>query len=490
VRTLQRQITALGWLNLVCFALAAWLSYGLAAAVPNIRDNVVGPAWLADRRIWTIVIAVPLLISSVVFVRLLVVLARADVDASVLPRVFRWSCLFAAVSVFATPVVVLDFWFYAVWGRMVAAGQNPYLEVVPVSMLAGTPFQRFTTQHMPYGPLWAVISGGAAWLSGHSALALAFILKLVFAGAWMASLLLIRSLTAHLPLRTQAVSMAMFGWLPLSVNQTVAEGHNDIVMVLFVLLWIWCLRRAHPVSASAFLALSVLTKYATAPLFAFDALHAWLSRRRISAYIPSAIAAAVIAGALALPFFHSLDAFSGTREVSEWHFYTPDVAVWALEEMTIEASWIRRAVRLSFPLMALVAMVRYVQTRDETRLLGAVSWTLAAILFSVIGHLWPWYLVWLLGVAVLVPWSALTRFAIGVCLVAPFVILPRTVAEEAGPFLKYRLPTLVMYALVLAWFIWVPRRWLSLEPVAAEASHGPPHHPPAAVLSNADGPAE
>jgi hypothetical protein len=205
----------------------------------------------------------------------------------------------------------------------------------------------------------------------------------------------------------------------------------------------------------------VLTKYATAPLFVYDLLHSWLSRRRISAYLPAAAVAVIISVALAAPFFHSRDALSATSNEGGYHVYTPDVGVWALEEMTTHVGWLRRAVRLSFPFIAVLAMVRYLQTQDETRFLMAILSVLAAILFSVIGHAWPWYFVLLLGVAALVPASAMTRWVIGVCLVAPFVILPRTIAPLASDFMKYQLPSLVMYVIALTWFFFVPRRWLA-----------------------------
>ena len=48
---------------------------------------------------------------------------------------------------------------------------------------------------------------------------------------------------------------------------------------------------------------------------------------------------------------------------------------------------------------------------------------LSAIMFTWLGHVWPWFYVWLLPFAALLPNRLLARFVIGAAMVAPFSIL-------------------------------------------------------------------
>ena len=105
--------------------------------------------------------------------------------------------------------------------------------------------------------------------------------------------------------------------------QAVAEGHNDIIMVFFVLLWLYGLKTEKRIFASLSLAASVLIKYISAPLFFLDFLHArYISQINIKKYILQFIAAGILMLAIFGMFYRSLDFFSYLKRVrpleGEW----------------------------------------------------------------------------------------------------------------------------------------------------------------------------
>src|SRR5262249_8190750 len=195
-------------------------------------------AWSAVLAIW-IGLAV---VSAAVLVLTVVLRNGLQSAASGLPRlVLRWSYAHAAVCALAWPVFTQDLWLSAVWGRMIAAGANPFHDHFTSATLAGLPLDHFPMP-MSYGPLWGLLSGGVMLIAGESSFPAAALFKAVIGGLWIASLKLVFRLTEELPQNERCVALLLFGWLPAGVSQSLAEGHNDIAMVALVLVWLLLLR--------------------------------------------------------------------------------------------------------------------------------------------------------------------------------------------------------------------------------------------------------
>jgi alpha-1,6-mannosyltransferase len=115
------------------------------------------------------------------------------------------------------------------------------------------------------------------------------------------------------------------------------------------------------------------------------------------------------------------------------------------------------AVQAIFPLVTLWTLWRYSQspTRENFRL--AVAGIMLSVLFVAAGHVWPWYVIWLLAAAALVPSSTTFTWTTGVALGAPVILLPWTVYPRASEFVRFQVPSLVVYATALAWTLWLGR---------------------------------
>ncbi|MGH7505527.1 MAG: hypothetical protein ACRELX_07735 [Longimicrobiales bacterium] len=503
-RAVRRTIAALGIVNVVVMAGYVAASYGFARLAPfgtpepiearafdRLADAVApagsavhaflrGDTALADPSAFFNVYASFLLVPSIVFVALLAVLSRRReaLNDPLARSLFRWAAAFAVVLAFAHPVLVQDFWLSAGWGRLIARGVNPYYVNLDPQVTAGLPLD-YLGLLMTYGPLWALVAGAVMAVAGAGPFVAGLLFKASLACAWIGALALVAHLLRTRPAADRCVGMAIAGWLPLGAFQIVAEGHNDVGMVLLLLLWLALLERGRHLAGTVSLAASVLVKYLSAPLFLLDLLHTIRSRgKRWTAYLPYAAAAALLGLVVFGIFFRSPAFFASTAHMADWHFFTPrdgvvttgrllgiEPSLGSLGGMLVAALAI--GVQGFFLLLLAYGVWRYWRTPAPESFRYAVLTMTAGILFGVVGHIWPWFLAWGLVIAALHPASAITRWTTGVALAVPFPLVHWTAFP--GPD-QLVIVTPAMYLFAVAWFLLAPRRWFGTDKAAAHCS--------------------
>src|SRR5262249_1451515 len=152
-------------------------------------------------------------------------------------------------------------------------------------------------------------------------------------------------------------------------------------------------------------------KYVTGPLVVVDALVAWrmhkLSwRQLILRYIAPGLLALAVFGL----FFRSMEFFEGARVISAWNFLQPRDAIAALE-MTFHISLFpaAHAVRIIFAVIpAYYFVALFKQPNPETTVKASLA-LLTTISLVGIAHVWPWYLIWTIAFAALLPTWWLSR---------------------------------------------------------------------------------
>jgi alpha-1,6-mannosyltransferase len=346
----------------------------------------------------------------------------SDADAHAAQLMLRWSIAFAAANFVAYPLFTQDFWLSAAWGRMIAAGINPFHTLFGDADLIGLPLDHFAMT-MSYGPLWAVISAVVAFIACGNPIAMGLLFKLLIAAAWIWALLLVDRIQCDKPARERCLAVALFGWVPLGVSQSIAEGHNDIVMIAPALLWFLLLVRNSRWAPLA-LAASVLCKYATAPLVLIDLIHAFRCERLTPLQYLRRMLPAALLGLLVLAlFFRSMAFFDGVRLVSEWYFLRPSEAVSGLEQLIgLPLRPLHLIALAVFPVVAVYWLAAAVRDTSLATLTKATVALVAAIMFGALSHLWPWYLVWGVAFGALLPQWWVSRFIAGVALLIPFAL--------------------------------------------------------------------
>lgn len=395
--------------------------------------------------------------------------ARASLHDGHVRAVWRWSVVFAVLCIPAVPVLVPDFWLSVAWGRTLAAGINPYYDV-PASATSWLPIDA-PIMHMTYGPLWAYVSAAVMKLTAGHALWGALGFKVVLAALWVALLALVRLLVRDRPPFEQVVALVMVGWIPIGVVQTVGDGHNDVAMVAGALLWLHWRRSGRPVAATVALTASVLFKYVSAPLFIVDLLyrepHESRDARRFAlAYLARGAIAAVVTAAAFAPVFRGLDFFASTTDVHGGRFFLPSDAVLALGTLThLPLRPLAYVAVGIFPALTAVALYRYLRDGGSARLPEAAAAVMLSMLLVGSSHAWPWYVLWYVAFAAIIPTSWHGRWALGLALLMPYPLLVWTVAPFATDYKKFHLPSLLAYGSAVVVFLWV--RWRTPKPVAA-----------------------
>ena len=430
-----------------------------------VARSLSGDGPMGDPRRFSLSYGLPLAAITVVALATLVFLQRypQSVNERTPRQLITWAGIFAVVMAFAVPVLVPDFWLSFAWGRTLWWGGNPYY-AVPAQAVHDLPFDA-PILRATYGPLWLHLSWLVSRVTLGSVLWGTIVFKTLLVAAWIGTLLLLDQLLRAASVVHRCMALVVVGWLPLGVVQTVGDGHNDVFMVAAILGWVLLLEQGRGMAASISLTLSVLVKYVSAPLFLLDLLHQpngqgprHVLAERIRNYLPRALVVALLVVLAFAPVFRGLDFFRSTGEVRGGYFFLPADAVKAIGTMAgTNLLPLALAVQAIFPLVTLWTLWRYYQSPSHEHFRLAVAGIMLSMLFIVAGHVWPWYVIWLLAVAALVPASTTFRWTTGVALGAPVILVPWTAYPQASEFVRYHVPSLVVYAAALLWTIWLGR---------------------------------
>ncbi|HEU4328258.1 MAG TPA: glycosyltransferase 87 family protein [Roseiflexaceae bacterium] len=181
-------------------------------------------------------------------------------------------------ALLAFPLLSDDTLYYLLGARAWLRGFNPYLPESIAAMMADSVHSLMGGELLPftYGPLWLYLSLLPVALSGGSFGAALLGVKLLnVALAGLCLVVLWRLLDDRpAPLRRRALLALV--WNPLLWLEVAWSGHNDVAMMLWVLLALLAWRRGHPAVSMALLVCGAATKFI--PLLLAPALLAALLR--------------------------------------------------------------------------------------------------------------------------------------------------------------------------------------------------------------------
>lgn len=309
-----------------------------------------------------------------------------------------------------------DVYSYAFYGRIASVyGENPYVRT-PVEFggdelwpLVGP---RWVDTPAVYGPGFTTLSAGVARTFDSAS-------AQVDAYRWLAALASIAAIAAIAvtAMRVRpgraAFAVAAFGLNPVVLFHGVASGHNDVLVALSIAAGFLLLVRDRTLAAVAALAVGALIKATVAlPLvlvIVWCVARAERGRRVRVAFGHVGLAMA-IGSVLALPYLQTDDPTLGMLELAGHEgWLAPSVFVrklfgW-LSFGTLD--WLARVVFAVVLMTTFVVLARDVARRAADRepieaLGAAMGWSLVALLL--LGPvLLPWYVVWALPLAWLLP---------------------------------------------------------------------------------------
>jgi hypothetical protein len=321
-----------------------------------------------------------------------------------------FSAILLLVFAFIYPATAVDIYLYAVRSRIwTEFGEDPS-RVIPYYILGDDPYRAYLTNQWastlsPYGPLWNWIAAPGSMLSNREILPALLYYKSVSIVAAIGVAWILQSMTRNVNPALAAAAALLWLWNPLVLWEGVAGGHNDIVAILPLTAALWCWQRERTWLVFPLLTVSVLIKYTALPILPVAAIaifrRASLRGEVWQVGFPSVAMTAGISMLSLAPFFDPRalwDALLGQRGV----FVTsiPGAMLrassrygWGIEKDRIGD------VAAAIVAVAVLAACLHVWKDPERFFLATYSVMLVLLLFGTT-NLRPWYIVWLLPLAI------------------------------------------------------------------------------------------
>ncbi|MCL4552728.1 MAG: hypothetical protein M1305_04145, partial [Candidatus Marsarchaeota archaeon] len=307
---------------------------------------------------------------------------------------------------------------------------NP-LVFIP-SDFVGDPFLQWVswkdTQSV-YGPAWLLLSTLMSYASGDNIVTHVLVFKASAIVFHLANTVLIWMILGRINPQKRVFGTLLYAWNPLVLIEFAGSGHNDAMMVFFLLLTVWSYTGGAKRLGWVWLAIAVVTKSAAlifVPAYAILLLRdhrAW--RKQAIVVLEGAGIITALIALFYLPFWAGSQVVQYYLTLPPFRGYTNsmgEVAYLALQKLL--AAWPKAAgpnvqeisdnlVKLGGALLFLSYFVR--KTFTVKSLSGTISaW--ASILFFYlvvfVAWFWPWYVVWLVALVALVDDAKLWRLAI------------------------------------------------------------------------------
>ncbi|GAC1506323.1 MAG: hypothetical protein NVS2B12_20750 [Ktedonobacteraceae bacterium] len=330
-------------------------------------------------------------------------------DRETLWLVLGFGALFAMTMSFVYPVTAIDVFGYMVQSLILLHHHaNPMVTPAlnfptdPMTMYAGG----WAGIPTPYGPLGILIDALPSLLTGNLAgnnvLANLLLLKGMFSALLIGEAFLVYKILAGSAPKFALAGALFIAWNPLALFEYSANGHNDLVVMLFMLLAILALQKERPVLSWALLIASVLVKYATLPLlplfFIYGVMHQPTSTERARYIGRVALVSLVLIVVFFAPFWagpHTLDASLDQDRyfIASFSTLVHDVAA---SQFTVEKA--RSLGRVLFGLVYLYAL--YLSTKSLRHLLQAAFLALFFYLAFATGKFESWYAIWPMMLAI------------------------------------------------------------------------------------------
>jgi hypothetical protein len=186
----------------------------------------------------------------------------------------RWlligfAIIFIVIMIGMQPTTSTDLYGYAARSYLIATFHlNPTISLS--AFLSNSYLVPHARPPAPYGALWLLLCGADGYIAGDDVLLALIILKIIMAIFAIATILLLAWLADRMVPGERIQAVAFFAWSPLLIFEGIGNGHNDIVMVFFVVLAFAMLAIRRPMLAIPALTLSVAVKYSMGvllPLF-------------------------------------------------------------------------------------------------------------------------------------------------------------------------------------------------------------------------------
>jgi hypothetical protein len=363
-------------------------------------------------------------------------------DARHISRGFRWTALFVICGaatmfniyqVFMYPVGAADIFDQIFRARLQARYDlNPFTTLPQA--FDGDPFRPYVAwqgEGSPYGPVWELLAGGTSFLAGDSLWNNLILFKLLVMLAYGVNVALTYGILRVIRPDWALRGTLFFAWNPLVIFEVAGNGHNDSIVVTFLLLAVYMFVLGRRYTIIPALMAGALTKFV--PIILVPVAAAAIFRDRIrntnyeleetsgkrgllsnfDAISILAISGVIAAGLAVVMYARFWDGPQTVGALMRQGFFTASLPKVLLDTLTInfgmgsgQAQSLVRNLALGLVVLVTLALsLRILLKGNATTPYGRevlVSRTLSAFyeiifIYLAFATLWfqPWYLIWL-----------------------------------------------------------------------------------------------
>lgn len=406
----ERRILALGGLSVALYALSWMVERGLARNEVEAWPNILESPFPAPSVPLLLVQAVTYVAATLAifwcYVAVLSMCRRGELQG----RARAWSLtipvLINLMLVPMVPRLSQDLFSYFAHGLLgVIPGDNPLTQPADAvrDAVVGANLVEYGWHTYPgvtpYGILWTRTEVAIAALSHGDVYTGMLLFKAVAVTASLGSGALIWMALARISPRLQLLGTLAYLWNPLVLMEFAGEGHNDALMIFFVLAALLACVSFRPAVSVAAQLLGAMTKYV--PVLFLPSQLVFLWRRRgtnAAALMLELIAAAAVAVALAVLLYARFWQGFHASFFGLLHRQFPNglLSLYGLLGLLLRRTPLKplsgalQALLLTVPLAIYLvwSSVRLRDARDLTR-----SWAWISVIFMLVSSpdYWPWY---------------------------------------------------------------------------------------------------
>jgi alpha-1,6-mannosyltransferase len=315
------------------------------------------------------------------------------------------SVAFCVWLLFTPPILAKDLFNFASYSKAIAVhGKNPY--ILPPSAFPRDQVLQYISWKgavSVYGPLFNYLAALTTVIAGKSVVANVIAFKLLAFAFFVGSLFLLDDLARRTKKDRRSFMLLAAAWNPLVLIHLVGGGHNDTIMVFFILLGFLLYKKERALLAICSVVLAAMIK-STAALVLIPMLVLFVreyAKRSFRQYVMAAVAIVGIPLVLYLPYWPGLSGFrkmlsvgSGFNAISipslfrllfERAFHGLGMSV------SLAQRWGRNVASLVFLLLLAVLFIYFCSRVRDYRSLIYYSGAIALAFLFTTSWLMAWY---------------------------------------------------------------------------------------------------
>ncbi len=199
-------------------------------------------------------------------------------------QVWRLIFLTAGILWLAYNAFSYDLFNYVFWAKIITYyQQSPYIKRpldFPGDPMLG--FMHWTHVYYPYGPFWLLLSLPLSFLGWQKLLPTLILFKALAVASYLGSCWFLEKILVRLKTKQPLFALGLFAFQPLLIIEALVSGHNDLLMMMFILAGFWFFLEKKPGLSWLMLFLSIGIKFATAllaPVFLWLTFQQWQKKK-------------------------------------------------------------------------------------------------------------------------------------------------------------------------------------------------------------------